>query len=82
VITESVTMVHVACLLLIIVLNLTLFFMQLRVDKLNLIDLCGTFSSEFTTVMNPLSILLFVPAPHLYERVVMHMLTLVQIILF
>jgi len=54
---ESVTIVHFACLLLVytlfvslIVLNLSCLFLQLKVDKVKLIDLCGTSSPEFTTV--------------------------------
>jgi hypothetical protein len=34
-----------------LVLNLSLLFLQLKVDKLKLIDLCGTSSTEFTTVI-------------------------------
>jgi len=33
-----------------LVLKLSLIFLQLKVDKLKLIDLCGTSSTEFTTV--------------------------------
>lgn len=55
-----------------VVLKLSPFFLQLKVDKLKLIDLCGTSSSEFTTVidLNPLifACALFVPASHLCMR--------------